>query len=78
MDLRSGPIHRGIREGRAVVDGGREELDGAAQERAEVRLPPFLDRSGGSGFRQTVDASRALVDDLTPLRLLQAHEASVF
>ena len=29
-----------------------------------------------AGFRQTVDASRALVDDLTPLRLLQAHEAS--
>ena len=50
MGLRSGPIHRGIREGRAVVDGGREELDGAAQERAEVRLPPFLDRSGGSGL----------------------------
>ena len=34
---------------RAVVDGGREELDGAAQERAEVRLPPFLDRSGKRG-----------------------------
>ena len=28
----------------------REELDGAAQERAEVRLPPFLDRSGGGGL----------------------------
>ena len=51
MGLRSGPIHRGIREGRgAVVDGLREELDGAAAERAEVRLPPFLDRSGGSGL----------------------------
>ena len=44
MGLRSGPIHRGIREGRgAVVDGLREELDGAAAQRAEVRLPPFLD-----------------------------------
>ena len=51
MGLRSGPIHRGIREDRgAVVDGLREELDGAAAERAEVRLPPFLDRSGGSGL----------------------------
>ena len=29
-----------------------------------------------AGFRQTVDASRALVDDLTPVRLLKAHEAS--
>ena len=46
-----GPIHRGRRSDRwAPVDGGREELDGAAQERAEVRLPPFLDRSGGSGL----------------------------
>ena len=35
---------RGIREGRrAVVDDLREELDGASAERAEVRLPPFLD-----------------------------------
>ena len=51
MGLRSGPIHRGIREDRgAVVDSGRKELDGAAQERAEVRLPPFLDRSGGGGL----------------------------
>ena len=33
--------------------------------------------AAAAGFRQTVDASRALVDDLTPLRLLQAHEASV-
>ena len=49
MGLRSGPIHRGIREGRAVVDGGREELDGAAQERAEVHLPPFFNRSGKRG-----------------------------
>ena len=50
MGLRSGPIHRGIREDRgAVVDGLREELDGPAAERAEVRLPPFLHRSGGSG-----------------------------
>ena len=38
------------RTGGPPVDGGREELDGAAQERAEVRLPPFLDRSGGSGL----------------------------
>ena len=49
VDLRSGPIHRGIREGRAVVDGGREELDGAAKERAEVHLPPFFNRSGKRG-----------------------------
>ena len=33
--------------------------------------------AASAAFRQTVDASRALVDDLTPLRLLQAHEASV-
>ena len=46
-------------EGRAVVDGGREELDGAAQERAEVRLPPFLDRSGGAAFgRRSMQAGR--------------------
>ena len=32
--------------------------------------------TAGAAFRQTVDASRALVDDLTPLRLLKAHEAS--
>ena len=32
--------------------------------------------AAGAAFRQTVDASRALVDDLTPLRLLKAHEAS--
>ena len=50
MGLRSGPIHRGIREDRgAVVDGLREELDGAAAERAEVRLPPFFNRSGKRG-----------------------------
>ena len=36
--------------GRAVVDGGREELDGAAQERAEVHLPPFFNRSGKRGL----------------------------
>ena len=51
MGLRSGAIHRGIREARwALVDGLREELDGTAAERAEVRLPPFLDRSGGGGL----------------------------
>ena len=32
--------------------------------------------AAGAAFRQTVDASRALVDDLTPVRLLKAHEAS--
>ena len=32
--------------------------------------------AAAAGFRQTVDASRALVDDMTPLRLLKAHEAS--
>ena len=32
--------------------------------------------AAGEAFRQTVDASRALVDDLTPVRLLKAHEAS--
>ena len=32
--------------------------------------------AASAAFRQTVDASRALVDDLTPLRLLKAHEAS--
>ena len=51
VGLRSGAIHRGIREDRwAVVDGLREELDGSAAERAEVRLPPFLHRSGGGGL----------------------------
>ena len=50
MGLRSGPIHRGRRSDRwAPVDGGREELDGAAQERAEVHLPPFFNRSGKRG-----------------------------
>ena len=32
--------------------------------------------AAAAGFRQTVDASRALVDDLTPVHLLKAHEAS--
>ena len=32
--------------------------------------------AAAAAFRQAVDASRALVDDLTPLRLLKAHEAS--
>ena len=32
--------------------------------------------AASAAFRQTVDASRALVDDLTPVRLLKAHEAS--
>ena len=32
--------------------------------------------AAAGAFRQMVDASRALVDDLTPLRLLKAHEAS--
>ena len=51
MGLRSGAIHRGRRSDRwAVVDGLREELDGAAAERAEVRLPPFLHRSGKRGL----------------------------
>ena len=50
MGLRSGPIHRGIREDRgAVVDGLREELDGPSAERAEVHLPPFFNRSGKRG-----------------------------
>ena len=40
-----------------------------------VYLHPSIE-AASAAFRQTVDASRALVDDLTPLRLLQAHEAS--
>ena len=32
--------------------------------------------SAAAGFRQMVEASRVLVDDLTPLRLLDAHPAS--
>ena len=32
--------------------------------------------SAAAGFRQLVDASRALVDDLTPVRMLEAREAS--
>ncbi len=34
-------------------------------------------QAAGAAFRQAVDTSRALVDDMTPLRLLKAHEASV-
>ena len=48
--------------------------------RRNAQRPVYLHSSieaAAAGFRQTVDASRALVDDLTPLRLLQAHEASV-
>ena len=33
--------------------------------------------SAAAGFRQIVEASRALVDDLTPLRVLEAPEASL-
>ena len=33
--------------------------------------------SAAAGFRQLVDASRALVDDLTPVRMLEAREASL-
>ena len=33
--------------------------------------------SAAAGFRQIVEASRALVDDLTPLRVLKAREASL-
>ena len=33
--------------------------------------------SAAAGFRQLVDASRALVDDLTPVRVLEAREASL-
>ena len=79
MGLRSGPIHRGIREDRGAVVDGRYAKNWMARrtERAEVHLPPFFNRSGKRlAFRQTVDASRALVDDLTPVRLLKAHEAS--
>ena len=77
MGLRSRPIHRGIREDRwAVVDGLREELDGAAKNaQRSVYLHSSIE-AASAAFRQTVDASRALVDDLTPLRLLKAHEAS--
>ena len=32
--------------------------------------------AAAAGFRQTVDASRALVDDLTSIKLLRAKEAS--
>ena len=33
--------------------------------------------SAAAGFRQLVDSSRVLVDDLTPVRLLEAREASL-
>ena len=33
--------------------------------------------SAAAGFRQRVEASRALVDDLTPVRVLEAREASL-
>ena len=33
--------------------------------------------SAAAGFRQLVEASRALVDDLTPVRMLEAREASL-
>ena len=33
--------------------------------------------SAAASFRQLVEASRALVDDLTPIRLLKAYEASL-
>ena len=33
--------------------------------------------SAAAGFRQLVEASRALVDDLTPVRMLEARDASL-
>ena len=55
-----------------------QELDGAAAQPA--RLSVYLDsqiQSAAASFRQLVEASRALVDDLTPVRVLEAREASL-
>ena len=48
--------------------------------RRNPQLSVYLDaqiQSAAASFRQTVEASRALVDDLTPLRVLEAREASL-
>ena len=55
------------------LDSGQKAWSGIVKS-AELQHDTAVFRA--AGFRQTVDASRALVDDLTPLRLLKAHEAS--
>ena len=48
--------------------------------RRNPQLSVYLDaqiQSAAASFRQIVEASRALVDDLTPVRVLEAREASL-
>ena len=48
--------------------------------RRNPQLSVYLDaqiQSAAASFRQLVEASRALVDDLTPVRVLEAREASL-
>ena len=48
--------------------------------RRNPQIAVYLDsqiQSAAAGFRQLVEASRALVDDLTPVRVLEAREASL-
>ena len=74
MGARSAAIRRHhAKDGRAVVDGHCQELDGAEAQPAEFRLSPFLYRERG-GELPAVGSKRAgrWVDDLTPVRVLDA------
>ena len=65
-------------DGRAVVDGLCKELEWrcGAINMNRFTLNP-LSRAAAGSFRQLVEASRALVDDLTAVRVLDAAQASL-
>ena len=79
MGARSGLVRRHhSKDGRAVVDG---LLPRTGWRGGAINMNPFYLHSSieaaATSFRQLVEASRALVDDLTPVRVLDVAEASL-
>ena len=58
------------------VDTARNWMTRRRNPQIAVYLQASIE-SAAAGFRQLVEASRALVDDLTPVRVLEAREASL-
>ena len=62
-------------EGPWLIAYGKNWMAGRRNRHESVYLHSSIEKAAAS-FRQLVEASRALVDDLTPVRLLEAREAS--
>ena len=73
MGLRSGPIHRGRRgqAGPRWMAVAKNWMARRKNAQRSIYLHSSIE-AASAAFRQTVDASRALVDDLTPFALAQS------